>query len=167
MNYLIRKAKVSDIKELSILKRNIWETTYRGIYSDDKIDNYSYSDNEKKFLNIISNKNIDFFVVVDKEKIVGYMTCGEPIRKYMDYEQEIGLLYLVKDYQGIGIGRKLFELAYNIIKNKGYNRFFISCNKFNIDAQLFYIKMGGKCIEIDEDYEDKSYSQVKFHYDIV
>ena len=48
------------VQELSILKRNIWETTYRGIYSDDKINNYSYSDNEEKFLNIISNKNIDF-----------------------------------------------------------------------------------------------------------
>ena len=46
-DFKIRKAKSSDCFDLSLLKREIWETTYRGIYPDSKIDNYNYQENEK------------------------------------------------------------------------------------------------------------------------
>lgn len=166
MEYIIRKATLEDAKDLSFVKKSVWETTYKNIYSYDKIQNYSYEENQKKFKNIISNKDIDTYVVVINNNIIGYMTCGVPIRKYSDYAQEIGLLYILKEYQGYGIGRRLFELAYNSIMQKGFNKFFISCNKYNLNAIGFYEKMGGKIVFVDEDEEDKSIPQVKFHYDI-
>ena len=51
--YEIRKANYSDCQKLSLLKREIWETTYRGIYPDEKINNYNYAENEIKFKKII------------------------------------------------------------------------------------------------------------------
>ena len=84
----------------------------------------------------------------------------------LENEDIIGLLYLLKSCQGTGLGRKLFNIAYNKIKENGYKEFFISCNKYNYSAQKFYEKMGGKIIRIDEDNEDKSIPQVKFLYKI-
>ena len=166
MDYIIRLANKNDCDELSKLKHTVWNETYRGIYSDEKIDNYDHKKYTDKFLGIINNPNVDLYVVEDNNKLVGYMDYGKPFRPYKDYNQEIGLLYLLKDYQRKGIGTKLFNMAYNKIKEKGYKEFFISCNKYNINAQEFYKKMGGEIIDIDEDNIDKSIPQVKFLYKI-
>jgi len=166
MDYKIRLAVATDCKNLSKLKRLVWESTYRGIYPDEKIDGYDYKKNEERFLEIINNKDVELYVVESNDKLVGYMDYGKPYRPFDDYEQEIGLLYLLSDYQRKGIGKKLFQLAYGNIKNKGYNSFFISCNKYNIPAQKFYECMGGKIICVDEDSDNKAEVQIKYHFDI-
>lgn len=166
MQYIIRLANKCDCEELSKLKHTVWSETYRGIYSDEKIDNYDYKKNEEKFLNILSNPKIKLYVVVDQDKIVGYMDCGMPIRQYKNYKQEIGLLYLLKEYQRKGIGKELFQLGVNIISQNGYDEFFISCNKYNNNAIEFYKKMGGIIDNIDDDNIDKSLPQIKFRYKI-
>lgn len=58
---------------------------------------------------------------------------------------------LIEEY----IAMILFFLEYNEIKNKGYDKFFISCNKYNINARKFYEKMSGKLIAVDEDNDNK------------
>ena len=166
MNYIIRLAKEKDCAELSELKQHVWNETYRGIYSDKKIDNYDYEKNREKFLSIIKNPDVFLYVVEDNAKLVGYMDFGVPYRPYKKYKQEIGLLYLLKGYQRKAIGKELFNIATNKIKERGYNEFFICCNKYNINAQEFYKKMGGIIDEIDDDNIDKSIPQVKFIYKI-
>lgn len=166
MDYLIRLATEDDCCILAKLKKEIWETTYKNIYPDEKFSQYNYEEQEKKFLNIINNEMIDLYVVIINEEIVGYMSFGKPLRSYKDYEQDISLFYLKKDYQRNGIGRDLFMLAYESIKRKGYNKFFISCNKYNQQARNFYEKMGGILIDEDSDNNDKSLPQVKYHYDV-
>lgn len=166
MEYIIRLATENDCNQLSILKHNVWETTYRGIYPDEKIDNYDYEENKNKFIKLVNNPDIKFFVVESDKKIVGYMDFGVPLRPFKDYKQEIGLLYLQKEYQGKGIGRELFNIAYNNIKKDGFDEFFISCNKYNIPSQKFYEKMGGVRIFVDEDNENRSIPQIKYLYKI-
>lgn len=165
-DYNIRLATENDCYELSKLKHEVWNTTYRGIYPDEKIDNFDFGKNKNKFVEIINNPEIELYVVEHNGKLVGYMDYGTPHRPFENYNQEIGLLYLSKDCQGAGLGRKLFNIAYDKIKEKGYKEFFISCNKYNYPSQKFYKKMGGKIIHIDEDNEDRSIPQVKFLYKI-
>ena len=50
-------ASSEDSKTLSYLKKEIWETTYRGIYEDNVIDGYNYEEREKKFLKLIHDCN--------------------------------------------------------------------------------------------------------------
>lgn len=168
MNYKIRLANEKDIKNLAILKQKVWNETYRGIYSDDIIDNFDYEQAEERFLNIFNNDKISLYVVESNNELVGYMDVGIPIMKFENYQQEIGLLYLRKAFQKKGIGRELFILGYNEIKNNGYNEFFISCNKYNTNARKFYEKMGGKLVQEDDDnkHPNKRFIQVKYHYDI-
>lgn len=166
MDYVIRLATEKDCNELARVKHNCWETTYRGIYSDEKIDNFDYDKSANSFMKIINNPDIELYVVEHDGKLVGYMDYGVPFRPFEDYKQEIGLLYLLKEYQGCGIGKKLFSLAYENMKKNGYDEFFVSCNKYNLSAQKFYEKMGGEIIQVDEDSEDKSVPQVKYLYKI-
>lgn len=166
MNYIIRLAKKNDCDKLSKLKHNVWKETYHGIYSEERINNFDYKKNSDKFLNLINDSNVELYVVEDNGKLIGYMSFGKPYRPYKYYKQDIGLLYLLKEYQRKGIGKELFNLAVKKIKENGYNEFFVCCNKYNINAQEFYKKMGGIIDEIDEDNVDKSIPQIKFIYKI-
>lgn len=165
-NLIIRKATYSDCKELSYLKREIWETTYRGIYPDAKLDSYDYLKNEEKFKNYIDNPNQQLYVVTDNNVIIAYIEFGKPFRPFENYEQEIGLFYIRKDYQGSGLGKKLFDFAYEYIKITSVDKFFISCHKYNFNAQKFYEKMGGKIVKVDDDMANNGLPQVKYEYKI-
>ena len=65
---------------------------------------------------------------------------------------------------GYRLSNHVFSLNY--IKNTGVNNFFISCHKYNFNAQKFYKKMGGKIIKIDEDSDNNGLPQIKFEYKI-
>ena len=160
----IRIATDEDCRSLATLKRRVWETTYRGIYPDEKLDKYDIDLNENKFKNMIKQKSQKLFVVLNESEIIGYMSCGKIMRPFDEHTHDIGLLYLAKEYQGKGIGLDLIQFAKNELKNQGVTEFIVSCNKYNISAQQFYKKMGGKIIKIDEDNKDKSIPQVKFQF---
>ena len=102
-------------------------------------------------------------------KLLVYFLKNYKIDNAIDLGCESGnetVLYLLKEYQRKGIGKRLFNIAANKIKESGYNEFFICCNKYNINAQEFYKKMGGIIDEIDDENIDKSIPQVKFIYKI-
>lgn len=166
MDYKIRLVQNDDCKKLARLKHTIWETTYRGIYPDEIIDNFDFEKQENSFKNIVNNPKIEFYVLEIDGEMVGYMDCGEPHYPFDCYTQDIGLMYILKKYQGMGFGRKLFELGVSRIKEKGHKNFFVACNKRNINAQKFYEKMGGKIIHVDGDLGDKSREQIIFLYEI-
>lgn len=158
----IRSASFEDCRDLSILKRRIWETTYKGIYPNEKLIKYDIGFNENKFKAMIKEQLQRLFVVLDDSRIIGYMSCGEIMRPFNEYTHDIGLLYLLEEYQGKGIGYRLFQFATNELKNQGVTEFIVSCNKYNLPAQKFYKKVGGHIIKVDEDNKDKSIPQVKF-----
>lgn len=166
-SYRIRLATKADCPFLADVKLAAWETTYRGIYPDYKFDEYDKEKQTKKFEAFVDDPDNDLFVAESKNgKIVSYMSCGKPRYPYADYEQEIGMLYLLKECRGQGLGRRFFEKAVEQFKSRGYNRFFISCNKYNVPAQHFYLAMGGIIDAVDPDNEDHSVPQVKFVYKI-
>ena len=160
----IRIATNEDCRSLAILKRMVWETTYRGIYPNEKLDKYDIDLNENKFKDMIKQQSQKLFVVLNDSEIIGYMSCGKILRAFDEHTHDIGLLYLAKEYQGKGIGLRLFQFAKNGLKDQGVTEFIVSCNKYNLSAQQFYKKMGGKIIKVDEDNEDKSIPQVKFKF---
>lgn len=172
MNYKIRLATTKDIEALAILKQRVWEETYRGIYNDDIIDNFDYEDAKVKFQRILDNSEVSLYVVESDGKVeveaelVGYMRVGIPNEEFVHYHQEIGLLYIRKDFQRQGIGKELFHLGCQKIKENGYHEFFVPCNKYNINARQFYEKMGGKIIAEDEDRKNKRNVQVKYYYEV-
>ena len=165
MTISIIKATEEMCEELAQIKKQVWQTTYAQIYPADKIDNFDNIKHAEKFKKYVLAKDIELFVAMIDSKIVGYVAVGQsPHRK--EKQIEIVLLYLLKEFQCKGFGKIMFEFAKNKIKQTGAKQFFVSCNKFNHNAQKFYEKMGGKIIHIDEDNEDKSLPQITFLYEI-
>nr|WP_226892042.1 GNAT family N-acetyltransferase [Paraclostridium bifermentans] len=134
------------------------------MYPNEKLDKYDINLNENKFRNMIKKKYQKVFIILDDSTIIGYMSCGKIMRAFDKYTHDIGLLYLLKEYQGKVLGLKLFELGKTELKNQGVTEFIVSCNKYNLSAQQFYTKIGGKIIKVDENNENKSTPQVKFEF---
>ena len=155
MNIVIRKAKESDCKQLSIIKKQVWNDTYRGIYSDEKLDNFEYHKHEEKF-----KSNIDgLYVILEEEKLIGYFSFSYPRYEYKNYAYSLNSLYLLSCYKRKGIGRKVFEFIDNYCKENLINGFYTNCNKYNENALNFYLKMGGKVTNLVDEGEDKSTHQ--------
>lgn len=168
MNYKIRLATPADSANLSRLKQKIWNSTYRGIYDDKRLDNYNYKEHTTKFDNLIKNNDIYLYVVESNNNIVGYMAYGKLDKPFQNIFMEIKLLYISKEFQGLGLGTKLFNLAYSSMKASGVKKFLISCNKYNLSAQKFYESLGGVKIYScdDNNKKDKYKVQVKYLYNI-
>ena len=147
---LYRIATEEDCYAIAKLKGIIWNTTYQGIYSDEALAGYDVVKNEKIFQQIVNNPEIELYVATDRDKIIGFMTCGRPYKPFRHYKQEIGLLYILKEYQRQGIGSSFFDIAREQVKEAGYGEFFVGVNSRNINAIDFYTYMGGKVIDADE-----------------
>jgi len=158
-NISFRKACIADCYELAVLKGKVWNTTYQGIYSQEKLTGYDVEKNKRIFKSIVENPEISLYVATDEERIVGFMTCGKPYKPFREYGQEVGLLYILKEYQRQGIGREFFRIAKKLVTERGYKEFFLSVNSRNYEAQKFYFAMGGKAL--CEEGE-----QVRFEYKI-
>ena len=141
-----REAVLTDCYDIAVLKSKVWNTTYQGIYSQEKLTGYDVEKNTRVFESIVTNPEITLYVATDGEKIVGFMTCGKPYKPFREYGQEIGLLYILKEYQRQGIGKKFFGIARKLVAERGYQDFFLAVNKKNYEAQKFYLTMGGEVL---------------------
>lgn len=149
-NITYRKATIEDCRAIAVLKGIVWNTTYKGIYSDEALLGYDVAKNEQIIQGIIRNPEIEVYVATVNEKIVGFMTCGKPYRPFKDYRQEVGLLYILKEYQRQGIGTNFFEIARKQVKQAGYDTFTVAVNSRNADAIHFYLSMNGRIVLTEE-----------------
>ena len=145
-----RKAQIDDCLSIAILKGIVWNTTYKGIYPDESLSNYDVPKNQMIFEQIVRNPEIEIYVATNTNQIVAFMTCGRPYKPFEDFHQEIGMLYVLKEYQRQGIGRTFFDIARKQVAANGHSKFCVAVNKKNYEAQKFYIEMGGNLLCTDE-----------------
>lgn len=149
MNTEIRRATTNDAYEVAKVAAYSWLESYKGLidqdYLNDKIsqERIDYSTNKTKAL--IENTDKYYVATVD-DKVVGFVYYHKSSEeKYKDYGY-LEAIYLSEDYKGLGIGKELFSIAVNGLKNMGYNKFYLHCLKGN-KTLGFYEKYTGKVID--------------------
>ena len=154
-------AKPNEAKELSELRQKVWNTTYRGIYPDDIIDNFDYDfHNKKDHFRITSDDFLVYFITEENEKI-GYLILEK--KRPMLYVQS---LYLLEGFRGKGIGRKAFEIIRGFCRENGYKEFYLGCHPQNEKALGFYERMGGVITERDEGHENNKENSVRIEFEV-
>ena len=143
---IFRKATIADCRGLSELKRDVWLTTYSGIYPQERLDGYDVDKNESIFRSFVERPDIELFMAEKNGEAIGLMTVGKPYKLSDEYDQEVALLYIKKDFQRQGIGRAFLEIASKEVQRKGFDRFVLSVNEQNENAIAFYEAMGGKTV---------------------
>ena len=112
-------------KELANIKKQVWQTTYKGIYPNEKVNDFNIDEQTKKFLDILTSSSIKLYVVKYNNRIIGYTAIGKsPRRQNADF-YELVLLYVLKEFQGKGIGKSLFNFAKEKLRELNHNYFMI------------------------------------------
>jgi ribosomal protein S18 acetylase RimI-like enzyme len=100
--------------------------------------------------NKINNKEI--YVVEKNEKIIGWLRYN----LFWDNTPFMNMIYVLEEYQKMGIGKILVKYWEDEMKQNGYNNVLTS-TQYNEEAQHFYSKIGykeiGKFKYLNDPYE--------------
>ena len=80
------------------------------------------------------------------DRIAGYASYGRNRMPQLAYSGEIFELYLAPEYQGMGLGRRIFEAARSDLSVHGYHSFVVWALAGNDRAVSFYEKLGGSVV---------------------
>lgn len=149
-NNNIIKPEISNSLEIAKLIKDGWNAAYKGIISDDYLNNMDVekiSESWKK--NIEANKNI--YIYKENDEILGVIRFGKSEYSYIKSIGEIFVLYVKPELKRKGIGTQLFDFAKNKLIKDGYEKMIIWCLKGNKQGINFYKKHGGDKIK-ERDY---------------
>ncbi len=147
----IRKADIADVKGIAKVHVDSWRTTYRDIISDEFLNKLSYESREKLWVSNLSNMNV-YVAETYEGDIVGFSTGGkERSGNYTGTDGEPYAIYILKEYQGQGIGRLLVKPVIDELLNLNINSMLVLVLEKNNSCH-FYEALGGKqldCIEVE------------------
>ena len=150
MKIKIREAKPREAKETILVRWKSWLFAYKNIFTKEEINkHFEAKINSQEYIDKIIEsiiKKTRWFVAEVENKIVAVMRIGLPTGS--DEDAEIYCLYCLPEYLRMGIGSKLFFKAIQIFKKDKYNFFVVCALKDNIIGNSFYIKNGGKKIQL-------------------
>lgn len=143
---IIRKASLSDAKQLSHLA----ETTFRETFGDQNTTedmalhcqlNYSEAIQASE----ISAPNMTTFLSVEGERLVGFAQVrrgGAPDCVSADAPAEIQRLYVDREWHGRGVAQGLMDACLGEIKARGFDVAWLGVWERNPRAISFYKKFG-------------------------
>lgn len=142
----IRKAVLLDVDGITKVHVDCWTTTYAGIIPNDYIIKLTYEKRAKLWERIILNGNV-FVAEDDNGQIIGFSDGGsERTGDYKEFKGEMYSIYILKSYQGRGIGKRLIKAVVNELLKQDLNSMIVWVLKDNISCN-FYEKMGGKVVD--------------------
>ncbi len=130
------------MKQVQSVALRAWTFTYRKIYSTKSIERYvsSYYSDQRFKERVLPRvrKGFDwFFVALDEKRVVGYSHIG---RGRIGWE--LLRIYLLPQYIGKGVGKKLLQLGETFLKCKKARTYFVTSHKRNRLGIEFYLRNG-------------------------
>ena len=142
----IRAATPGDAEAIARVYVETWHATYADLVPDRVLIKMSRHHHARIWSRTISRHGAAEAVMVAEEagaEVVGFGSCGQARRPNPPYEGEIYTLYVLQDYQGEGIGKRLLDALFQRLLQSGMDSALIWVLAQN-PARFFYEAMGGK-----------------------
>lgn len=158
----IRKAEPSDARDIAEVHLEAWRGAYSGIIPHKTLTSMINRRGSDWWANAI-RRAASVLVVEIGGTIAGYATIGRNRARELRQQGEIYELYLRPEYQGIGLGSRLFAAARQRLKDHGLKGMVVWALEENENALAFYAGAGGRDIaEGVEVFEQKALKKVAF-----
>lgn len=146
-------------------RQKAWAATYRGIFPDNEIDCFNYAWHIQRDEQRLRRPDFFYYLVMDGRQCVGYFSYGKMAEgAYKDFRFRLQSLYLLPDYQGQGIGKKIMEQVFDACREMGFDKLFWDCSPHNMPAIGFYEHIGGVAVGMDTGHENKQEDSCTFEY---
>jgi GNAT superfamily N-acetyltransferase len=145
---IIRDANLQDAQGIAHVHVSSWRETYKGLLPDAYLANLSVEQRTRNWTRTFEQiKTGDSICVAETEdrRIVGFSFAGKNRNAEYDYDGEIYAIYLLKEFQGKGTGRKLFEASVERLRSNGFNSMMLWVLRDN-PTLGFYKRMGGALV---------------------
>ena len=163
-----------DAEEYVKLHNIVWENAYQHIFPNEVFKERSHRTQSRidNFASWIDNnyQQINYAAEIDGKIVAcmsGTISSNYQYFKDLGYAELMGL-YILPEYQGLGIGTKLKNLFLDWAKMQGANKFVIGVLKDNHKARTIYEKWGGKLSNYTQPFIKlgKSYEEVFYTYNL-
>jgi ribosomal protein S18 acetylase RimI-like enzyme len=161
----IRKAEPRDADAIADVHQQAWLGAYAGIIPHRTLTSMINRRGAAWWANAI-RRAATVLVVEIGGKIAGYATIGKNRARELRQQGEIYELYLRPEYQGIGLGSRLFAAARKKLADSGLRGLVVWALEENGGALSFYEGAGGRDIaEGVEVFDQKALKKVAFVWD--
>jgi len=141
MSFKIRKASIEDAYESSLCHIAAWQSAYKGIISDEYLDNMPTS--LKQRVESFKDYQFDnFYLPTYEGKIIGKLILWDSRDEDKPGTGEIGAIYLLEEFWGKGYGYTMMNFAIRQLIGRGCTEVFLWVFEENTRARLFYEKCG-------------------------
>ncbi len=111
----IRAAEPSDAAGIARVHCVTWKEAYRGILDDAYLETLSQKRLTTRWRTALDHRSEDLdeqvFVAVQGKTVIGFLTVGASREAFAPWDSEIGMIYVLKEHRGAGIGRVLMKAA--------------------------------------------------------
>jgi ribosomal protein S18 acetylase RimI-like enzyme len=147
---IIRKAKLSDAQGIAKVHVDCWRTTYKNIIPNGFLDNLSYDQRTDLWIKNISNEqNYVFVAENDVGHIIGFADGGKRETNIVDHSGDLTSIYILQEYQGMGIGKQLVQQLFSKLDELGYKSIFVEVLEDN-KSRLFYESLGAEWLRTEK-----------------
>ena len=110
--FLIRKASIDDASQIAHIHIASWAETYQGLMPKAYIEGYTLVRREALWRKIISQNLSEVWVAEVDSRLVGFLSYDTVKEEgaILDHQFELSSLYVLSQYQAIGIGRGLYQV---------------------------------------------------------
>ena len=161
----IRKAEPGDAPAIADVHHQAWRGAYAGIIPHRALNAMINRRGDDWWANAI-RQAATVLVVEIGGKVAGYATIGKNRARELAQQGEIYELYLLPEYQGIGLGSRLFSAAREKLADFGLKGMVVWALEDNVGALSFYEGAGGRDVaEGVEIFDQKALKKVAFVWD--
>lgn len=145
----VRPARAADAAELADVYALAWREAYSGIIPTLTLERMIVHRSPAWWRGVMTRRSI---LVLDVSgTVVGYTTFAPAAGRGTNGAAELQELYLRPEYQGIGLGQRLFTAALRRVKTRGYTRVLVRALADNDRANAFYLRHGGRLVARSEE----------------
>jgi len=161
----IRKAEPRDADAIADVHHEAWQGAYAGIIPYRALTSMINRRGTPWWANAIG-RAASILVVEIGGTVVGYATLGRNRARELPQQGEIYELYLKPEYQGLGLGTRLFAAARARLLAHGLKGLVVWALEENVNAVDFYAGSGGRDVaEGVEVFDQKALRKVAFVWD--
>ncbi len=142
----IREANTADAPAIARVTVDTWRTAYRGIITDDYLDNLSYADREKGWREYPFHNSFIYVAEDENNQIVGFAAAGPERESHPIFKGELYAIYIYQAYQQQGIGSSLLHAVMGRFMQSGINSLLLWVLS-DSPYRRFYERHGGRPIE--------------------
>ena len=158
----IRDARPEDARAIANVHFKSWNGAYCGIISHKALSMMIARRDHKWWASAI-RRSTTVLVVEMGGEIVGYATLGRNRARELPQQGEIYELYILPEYQGVGLGTRLFNTARRRLTEHGLTGLVVWSLEDNANAMSFYEGSGGvDTAEGIEVFDQRAHRKVAF-----